>query len=158
MVINTIHWFRKGLRLHDNPSLKDSLLGADSVRCVYILDPWFAGSSNVGINRWRWANADPSLSFWMHFKWKCLQNVFFSCSVLSHKQRFLFSDHIHSASWGVLPEFCLCMMANSWMFDFWSHQQGKEMFWETFVMIWSLSCHAVNFLTDLSSFSRLNHT
>uniref|UniRef100_A0A8C3ACC1 Cryptochrome-1 n=1 Tax=Cyclopterus lumpus TaxID=8103 RepID=A0A8C3ACC1_CYCLU len=53
MVINTIHWFRKGLRLHDNPSLKDSLLGADSARCVYILDPWFAGSSNVGINRWR---------------------------------------------------------------------------------------------------------
>ncbi|CAG04151.1 unnamed protein product [Tetraodon nigroviridis] len=53
MVIHTIHWFRKGLRLHDNPSLKDSLLGADSVRCVYILDPWFAGSSNVGINRWR---------------------------------------------------------------------------------------------------------
>lgn len=55
MVINTIHWFRKGLRLHDNPSLKESLLGADTVRCVYILDPWFAGSSNVGINRWRWA-------------------------------------------------------------------------------------------------------
>ncbi|KAG7496369.1 cryptochrome-1-like isoform X1 [Solea senegalensis] len=53
MVINTIHWFRKGLRLHDNPSLKDSLLGADTVRCIYILDPWFAGSSNVGINRWR---------------------------------------------------------------------------------------------------------
>ncbi|XP_033930755.1 cryptochrome circadian regulator 1a isoform X2 [Pseudochaenichthys georgianus] len=53
MVINTIHWFRKGLRLHDNPSLKDSLLRADTVRCVYILDPWFAGSSNVGINRWR---------------------------------------------------------------------------------------------------------
>ncbi|KAG7225586.1 hypothetical protein INR49_004992 [Caranx melampygus] len=53
MVINTIHWFRKGLRLHDNPSLKESLLGADTVRCIYILDPWFAGSSNVGINRWR---------------------------------------------------------------------------------------------------------
>nr|XP_020469336.1 cryptochrome-1-like isoform X1 [Monopterus albus] len=53
MVVNTIHWFRKGLRLHDNPSLKESLLGADTVRCVYILDPWFAGSSNVGINRWR---------------------------------------------------------------------------------------------------------
>ncbi|KAA8580321.1 hypothetical protein FQN60_005856, partial [Etheostoma spectabile] len=53
MVINTIHWFRKGLRLHDNPALKESLLGADTVRCVYILDPWFAGSSNVGINRWR---------------------------------------------------------------------------------------------------------
>lgn len=53
MVINTIHWFRKGLRLHDNPSLKESLLGADTIRCVYILDPWFAGSSNVGISRWR---------------------------------------------------------------------------------------------------------
>uniref|UniRef100_A0A8D0CI62 Cryptochrome-1 n=1 Tax=Scleropages formosus TaxID=113540 RepID=A0A8D0CI62_SCLFO len=53
MVVNTIHWFRKGLRLHDNPSLKESIQGADTVRCVYILDPWFAGSSNVGISRWR---------------------------------------------------------------------------------------------------------
>uniref|UniRef100_A0A672R2Q4 Cryptochrome-1 n=1 Tax=Sinocyclocheilus grahami TaxID=75366 RepID=A0A672R2Q4_SINGR len=53
MVVNTIHWFRKGLRLHDNPSLRDSIIRADTLRCVYILDPWFAGSSNVGINRWR---------------------------------------------------------------------------------------------------------
>ncbi|XP_059191041.1 cryptochrome-1b isoform X2 [Centropristis striata] len=53
MVVNTIHWFRKGLRLHDNPSLRDSIRDADSLRCVYILDPWFAGSSQVGINRWR---------------------------------------------------------------------------------------------------------
>lgn len=53
MVVNTIHWFRKGLRLHDNPSLRDSVQGADTLRCIYILDPWFAGSSNVGINRWR---------------------------------------------------------------------------------------------------------
>ncbi|XP_067445312.1 cryptochrome-1b isoform X1 [Thunnus thynnus] len=53
MVVNTIHWFRKGLRLHDNPSLRDSIPGADTLRCIYILDPWFAGSSNVGINRWR---------------------------------------------------------------------------------------------------------
>ncbi|XP_041651087.1 cryptochrome-1b isoform X3 [Cheilinus undulatus] len=53
MVVNTIHWFRKGLRLHDNPSLRDSIRGADTLRCIYILDPWFAGSSNVGINRWR---------------------------------------------------------------------------------------------------------
>ncbi|XP_077049607.1 cryptochrome-1b isoform X2 [Siphateles boraxobius] len=53
MVVNTIHWFRKGLRLHDNPSLLDSVIGADTLRCVYILDPWFAGSSNVGISRWR---------------------------------------------------------------------------------------------------------
>lgn len=54
MVVNTVHWFRKGLRLHDNPSLRDSIKGADNLRCVYILDPWFAGSSNVGISRWRW--------------------------------------------------------------------------------------------------------
>uniref|UniRef100_A0A673M7D5 Cryptochrome-1 n=1 Tax=Sinocyclocheilus rhinocerous TaxID=307959 RepID=A0A673M7D5_9TELE len=47
MVVNTIHWFRKGLRLHDNPSLRDSIIRADTLRCVYILDPWFAGSSNV---------------------------------------------------------------------------------------------------------------
>ncbi|MBN3321972.1 CRY1 protein, partial [Atractosteus spatula] len=53
MVVNTVHWFRKGLRLHDSPALRESLKGAASLRCVYILDPWFAGSSNVGINRWR---------------------------------------------------------------------------------------------------------
>ncbi|KAK7891682.1 hypothetical protein WMY93_023645 [Mugilogobius chulae] len=53
MVVNTIHWFRKGLRLHDNAALRDSIRGSDSLRCIYILDPWFAGSSNVGINRWR---------------------------------------------------------------------------------------------------------
>uniref|UniRef100_A0A8C6UR52 Cryptochrome-1 n=1 Tax=Neogobius melanostomus TaxID=47308 RepID=A0A8C6UR52_9GOBI len=53
MVVNTIHWFRKGLRLHDNAALRDSIRGSDTLRCIYILDPWFAGSSNVGINRWR---------------------------------------------------------------------------------------------------------
>ncbi|XP_038636619.1 cryptochrome-1b isoform X2 [Scyliorhinus canicula] len=50
---HSIHWFRKGLRLHDNPALLDALLGSDTIRCVYIVDPWFAGSSSVGINRWR---------------------------------------------------------------------------------------------------------
>uniref|UniRef100_A0A671SY89 Cryptochrome-2-like n=1 Tax=Sinocyclocheilus anshuiensis TaxID=1608454 RepID=A0A671SY89_9TELE len=53
MVVNSVHWFRKGLRLHDNPALQEALNGADTVRCVYILDPWFAGSANVGVNRWR---------------------------------------------------------------------------------------------------------
>lgn len=53
MVVNSVHWFRKGLRLHDNPALQEALNGADTVRCVYILDPWFAGAANVGINRWR---------------------------------------------------------------------------------------------------------
>ena len=48
-----LHWFRKGLRLHDNPSLKEALKGAASFRCVYMLDPWFAGSSQAGVNKWR---------------------------------------------------------------------------------------------------------
>ena len=52
-----VHWFRKGLRLHDNPALlaaldraaKDGLL----VRPVYILDPWFVKNARVGVNRFR---------------------------------------------------------------------------------------------------------
>ncbi|XP_071857902.1 (6-4)-photolyase [Bombus fervidus] len=50
---HTVHWFRKGLRLHDNPSLREGLTGATTFRCVFVLDPWFAGSTNVGINKWR---------------------------------------------------------------------------------------------------------
>lgn len=50
---HTVHWFRKGLRLHDNPSLRDGLAGASTFRCVFVLDPWFAGSANVSINKWR---------------------------------------------------------------------------------------------------------
>ncbi|XP_038663739.1 cleavage stimulation factor subunit 3 isoform X5 [Scyliorhinus canicula] len=53
MVLNSVHWFRKGLRLHDNPALQRSLSGADTVRCIYILDPWLVASSNIRINRWR---------------------------------------------------------------------------------------------------------
>ncbi|XP_061076158.1 cryptochrome-1-like [Conger conger] len=53
MAPNSIHWFRKGLRLHDNPALREAVRGANTVRCVYFLDPWFAGSSNLGVNRWR---------------------------------------------------------------------------------------------------------
>uniref|UniRef100_A0A8C5QEW6 Cryptochrome circadian regulator 2 n=1 Tax=Leptobrachium leishanense TaxID=445787 RepID=A0A8C5QEW6_9ANUR len=51
--VRSVHWFRKGLRLHDNPALLAALRGARSVRCIYILDPWFAASSSGGINRWR---------------------------------------------------------------------------------------------------------
>lgn len=50
---HSVHWFRKGLRLHDNPSLRDGVRGATTLRCIFVLDPWFAGSSNVGINKWR---------------------------------------------------------------------------------------------------------
>ncbi|XP_077318083.1 cryptochrome-2 isoform X2 [Lithobates pipiens] len=53
--VSSVHWFRKGLRLHDNPALLAALRGARCVRCVYILDPWFAASSSSsgGVNRWR---------------------------------------------------------------------------------------------------------
>ena len=51
---NVIYWFRKCLRLHDNPALVESLKGADTFRCIFMLDPWFAGSSQVGINKWRY--------------------------------------------------------------------------------------------------------
>uniref|UniRef100_A0A4W4G9Q0 Photolyase/cryptochrome alpha/beta domain-containing protein n=1 Tax=Electrophorus electricus TaxID=8005 RepID=A0A4W4G9Q0_ELEEL len=53
MVVHAVHWFRKGLRLHDNPALQEALAGADTARCVYVLDPWFAGAAKVGVNRWR---------------------------------------------------------------------------------------------------------
>ena len=52
---NVVHWFRRGLRLHDNPALKEALKNCATFRCIYILDPWFAGSSNVGVNKWRLA-------------------------------------------------------------------------------------------------------
>lgn len=51
---HTVHWFRKGLRLHDNPSLHEGLKNSTTFRCIYIIDPWFAGSSNVGTNIWRY--------------------------------------------------------------------------------------------------------
>lgn len=48
-----IHWFRKGLRLHDNPALQAACKVAVDVKPVFILDPWFANNANVGVNRWR---------------------------------------------------------------------------------------------------------
>lgn len=48
-----VHWFRKGLRLHDNPAFCEGLKDAITFRCIFIIDPYFAGSSSVGINKWR---------------------------------------------------------------------------------------------------------
>lgn len=49
-----IHWFRKGLRLHDNPALLAALQSTKGshyeLRPVFILDPWF---TSTGPNRWR---------------------------------------------------------------------------------------------------------
>jgi len=53
-----IHWFRKGLRLSDNPALLASIqphkeFGHLQLRPVFILDPWFVENGKVGENRWR---------------------------------------------------------------------------------------------------------
>ena len=36
-----IHWFRKGLRLHDNPALLKACEGSSELYPVFVLDPWF---------------------------------------------------------------------------------------------------------------------
>ena len=54
---SVIHWFRKGLRLHDNPALLAALKPVDgsvlSLKPVFVLDPWFVKHGTVGENRWR---------------------------------------------------------------------------------------------------------
>lgn len=58
--MSSLMWFRKGLRLHDNPALLAAIEGAKHVYPVFILDPYFLrpdpsapspGSTRVGINR-----------------------------------------------------------------------------------------------------------
>jgi len=53
MPVRAIHWFRKGLRLHDNPALLAAIKEADQFWPIFILDPWFAKHGKVGLNRWR---------------------------------------------------------------------------------------------------------
>ncbi len=47
-----IHWFRKGLRLHDNPALLQACREAEIVYPVFILDPHFANPNYVCVNRY----------------------------------------------------------------------------------------------------------
>ncbi|KAL3841767.1 hypothetical protein ACJMK2_019869 [Sinanodonta woodiana] len=49
----SIHWFRKGLRLHDNPALLAAFENSSNVWPIFILDPWFIKNAQVGVNRWR---------------------------------------------------------------------------------------------------------
>ncbi|XP_046364932.2 cryptochrome-1-like isoform X1 [Haliotis rufescens] len=49
----TIHWFRKGLRIHDNPALLAAVKDGEELWPIFVLDPWFAKNARVGINRWR---------------------------------------------------------------------------------------------------------
>ena len=52
-----ILWFRKGLRLHDNPALLHALKHASVVYPLFVIDPWFfqkvpeTGSAARGSNR-----------------------------------------------------------------------------------------------------------
>ena len=52
-----IHWFRKGLRLSDNPALLSAIEAHEGkhleLRPIFILDPWFVKNGKVGENRWR---------------------------------------------------------------------------------------------------------
>lgn len=47
-----IHWFRKGLRLHDNPALLEACRQSSKVYPLFVIDPNFAKPSVVGINRY----------------------------------------------------------------------------------------------------------
>ncbi|EDW64362.1 cryptochrome-2 [Drosophila virilis] len=54
-----VHWFRKGLRVHDNPALSQIFNDARAspekfyVRPIFILDPGILDWMQVGANRWR---------------------------------------------------------------------------------------------------------
>ena len=47
-----IHWFRKGLRIHDNPALIESCRISARLYPVFCIDPHFAKPDVVGINRY----------------------------------------------------------------------------------------------------------
>lgn len=54
-----IHWFRKGLRIHDNPALTAAVSkvledpNGTVLRPIFILDPEIRKWLRVGANRWR---------------------------------------------------------------------------------------------------------
>lgn len=53
MAQTCIHWFRKGLRLHDNPALMAALRDCKELYPVFILDPYLHNNTRMGINCWR---------------------------------------------------------------------------------------------------------
>ncbi|KAG8379869.1 hypothetical protein BUALT_Bualt07G0134200 [Buddleja alternifolia] len=59
---NSLMWFRKGLRLHDNPALEHAARGSDLLYPVFVIDPHYMepdprasspGSKRAGLNRIR---------------------------------------------------------------------------------------------------------
>ncbi|KAL9971457.1 hypothetical protein ACROYT_G017620 [Oculina patagonica] len=51
--VNSLHWFRKGLRLHDNPSLRQAIEGSSTFRAVFFLDVDSLNEINISRNKWR---------------------------------------------------------------------------------------------------------
>ena len=47
----TLYWFRKALRVHDNPSFVNAIENSSTVDPVFCIDPWFVRSGRVGVNR-----------------------------------------------------------------------------------------------------------
>lgn len=59
---SSLMWFRKGLRIHDNPALEYASKGSDFLYPVFVIDPHYMrpdpdsfspGSSKAGLNRIR---------------------------------------------------------------------------------------------------------
>lgn len=59
---SSLMWFRKGLRIHDNPALQHAAKESNCVYPVFVIDPYFMepdpnafspGSSRAGLNRIR---------------------------------------------------------------------------------------------------------
>jgi len=48
-----VHWFRHGLRLHDNPAMLDAIAKCKTLYPVFIFDGRVAGTFHSGYNRWR---------------------------------------------------------------------------------------------------------
>lgn len=53
-----IHWFRKGLRIHDNPGLIAAIEAVQKnkdyvFRAIYILDPEWTNFWKMSANKWR---------------------------------------------------------------------------------------------------------
>lgn len=53
MAHTCLHWFRKGLRLHDNPALSAALHNCKEIYPVFVLDGYLPNNVPVSINRWR---------------------------------------------------------------------------------------------------------
>lgn len=50
---NSLHWFRKGLRLHDNQALRAAIQGSKTFRAVFFLEKATVRAAKVSPNRWR---------------------------------------------------------------------------------------------------------